>query len=266
MKTFLENLGLSGNEIKVYQAALEIGESTATQLANRAKVHRVATYAIIDNLVNKGLLTQSGAKHGKRISATHPREIQTLIRKEQRRLKKMELKYHQVLPEFTALYQHASVLPRVQFFEGIRGLEQMNSDVINTLKELPEEERVTYSYSNPKVITELFEDYVLEEGGYIDKRKLYSIRNQVIALDSAATREIQKRDEQELRQMLILSEKQFPFKSDITIYANKIAIQALQKEFIGIIIESREIVQDQLALFHLAWAGAEALQQNESKN
>lgn len=263
IQSFLETLGLSRNEMKIYQAALDIGECTATQLATRAKVHRVATYSIIDNLVKKGLLTQTEVKHGKRISATHPREIHTLIKQQQRRLKKLQLKYEEVLPELTALYQHASVRPRVQFFEGMEGLEQINSDIIHTLKDLPAAERITYSYSNPNLVSATFEDYVAEEDGYIDYRKRYSIRNKAIALDGPVTQEIKFRDEEELREMVILPETLFPFKSDITIYADKIAIQALRKELIGIIIESQEVVQDQLAIFHIAWAGAQALQ---SKN
>ncbi|MCA9388115.1 MAG: hypothetical protein KC653_03625, partial [Candidatus Andersenbacteria bacterium] len=57
-------------------------------------------------------------------------------------------------------------------------------------------------------------------------------------------------------------EELFPFRNDITIYGNKIALQALQNEFIGVIIESEELVRDQRAVFTLAWAGAKQLAQD----
>jgi predicted transcriptional regulator len=258
--TFFESLGLSKNERKIYEAALELGETTAANLAKRAKIHRVATYALIDNLITKGLLTQTNvSKHGKRIAPTHPREIMQLIRKEQRELKKLELKYEEIMPELTALFQNASVFPRVQFFEGIVGLEKINSDIINTLKDLPEKQRITYSYSNPNKVHETFEGYLHEEGGYIDLRLRHRIHNKVIALDCEVSRDIHDRSVEMLCDMAILPTKLFPFKNDITIYGDKMAILALENEHIGVIIQSREIVDDQKAIFHLAWEGAKVL-------
>ncbi|MCW1930072.1 MAG: hypothetical protein KIH62_002020 [Candidatus Kerfeldbacteria bacterium] len=259
LHSFLERLGLAQNEMKIYQAALELGETTAAQLAHKAHVHRVAAYALIDNLIKKGLLTATDAKRSKLISPTHPRELKNLIATEQRKLKKLELQYEAVLPELTSLFQRASVLPRVQFFEGVKGLVQINHDIIETLAALPEKDRVTYSYANPDLVDKTFEGYVSEKGGYIDQRKTHNIWNKVIALESPLARDIQKRDAEELREMIMLPQNLFPFHSDITIYGNKMAIQALRKELIGVIIESREIVEDQYAIFRLAWEGALAL-------
>lgn len=263
LHAFLERLGLAQNEMKIYQAALELGETTAAQLAHKAHVHRVAAYALIDNLIKKGLLSSTDAKRSKRISPTHPRELKNLIAAEQRRLKKLELQYEEVLPELTQLFQHASVMPRVQFFEGVKGLEQINHDIIETLAQLPEDQRITYSYANPELVAKTFEDYLTDEGGYINQRKHYGIWNKVIALDSTVAQDVHIRDAEELREMIILPQSLFPFHSDITIYGNKMAIQALRKELIGVIIESREIVEDQYAIFRLAWEGARTLSQKD---
>lgn len=259
LQSFLERLGLTSNEQKLYHAALELGESTPSALAKRARIHRVASYALIDNLVHKGLLTETSAGHGKKVSPVHPRKLDVLIKKEYRRIKKLELKYDELLPELSALYAQASVHPRVEFYEGIKGLEMMNQGIIDTLKDLPPEQRITYSYSNPQRVHELFEDYVEQEGGYVDKRKQYGIHNKVIALDGPLTQEIEHRDEEELREMITLPRAHFPFKNDITIYANKMAVMALENELIGVVIESKEIIDDQLAIFELAWRGAQTL-------
>lgn len=259
MKSFLETLGLSQNEIKIYQAALDCGESSVTDLSKRARVHRVAAYALIDGLIKKGLLSQTSVKHGKLISAKHPRELRTLIKREQRELKKLELKYEELLPEMASMYSHSGVRARVQFYEGQEGLEQLNQDIIDTVKDLPEDERMTFSYSNPNRVDEVFEGYVFETDGYVDQRRTYGIWNTVIALDGSVTKKLVKKNEEDLREMIVLSEKYFPFTNDITIYANKVAIQALQHERIGVVIESQEIAQDQKAIFQLAWLGAQTL-------
>lgn len=256
---FLEHIGLSKNEIKIYLASLELGESGAAEIAERARVHRVAAYTVISGLIDKGFLVQSKVKRGRRISAQDPKHIESLLRSKRRQLRRLTERYESVLPELTTLFRHATVRPRVQFFEGVRGLEQINVDIINSLKELPPEKRITLSYANPNDIVDRFEGYMTEEGGYLDSRKKYGIFNRVIAYDGPVTRAMQPHDAKELREMIILNDKVFPFKNDITIYANKMAIMAFQRETIGVIIESNEIVDDQRAIFRIAWEGAKVL-------
>lgn len=259
IEAFLENLGLARNEIKIYMAALELGEASASDIAARAHVHRVAAYAVISSLINKGFLIQTSVRHGRRISAQHPKNIESLLRSKRRQLRRLGDKYQEVLPELTTLYQRSGTRPRVQFYEGWSGLEQINADIINSLKELTAEQRVTHSYSNPMDIADRFDDYLIEEGGYIDSRKKFGIHNIAIALDGPVTQEIALRNEEELREMVALPAELFPFKNDITIYANKVAIMALQKEIVGVIIESKEIADDQRAIFRIAWEGAKVL-------
>lgn len=257
--SLLEKLGLSKNEIKVYETALRLGQSKIAEVAGAAQVHRVAAYSLVDTLLARGLLTEIDTKHGRLISANHPRYLLELVKDQQRQLKKMELKYEELLPDLLALYRTSTVRPQVQFFEGIKGLEQINKDIIQSLSELPLKERVTLSYSNPNLVGQRFEGYVSEEGGYIDRRKEFQIRNRAIALDGPLTQEISERDEEELREMIILPPKLFPYKNDITLYGNKMAIQALERELIGVVIESQEIVNDQRAIFELAWTGAKTI-------
>lgn len=240
-------------------AALERGEASVSDLSRHSGIHRVACYPLIDELVQKKLLKQTEGTSGKIISAAHPRQLKAILQKQQRELRKMELKYEDVLPELTALFKGAVVRPRVQFYEGISGLEAINADIVDTMKEINVRKRTIQSYANPNVVHERFTDYVYQEGGIIDLRKEHSIFNRVIAVDGPITQDITQRDKEELRETIVLSEKQFPFRNDITLYGNKMAIMALRTELIGVVIESAEIIQDQCALFELAWLGAQQL-------
>ncbi len=264
IKTFLERLGLSKNEIKVYIAALETGEVTPTMLAKRAHIHRVAVYPLIESLAKRGLLSQSGSHHNRRIVAKHPQSIEAILRNERRRARRLQERFESVLPQLKAMHTQVGMHPRVQFFEGAQGLEQINADIIATLASCKPAQRITYSYSNPAIIDERFEDYIRGSGGYVDERVKNGIRNKVIARDCEATQEIARNAKRLLCEVAILSEKQFPFKNDITIYANKMAIQALGNELVGVIIESKEIVDDQRAIFNLAWAGAQHHQSHDT--
>lgn len=196
------------------------------------------------------------------MSPNNPKHIQSFVLEKQRNLRKLELKIEEVLPELVAMYQQSPLKPKIKYFEGVDGLRQINFDTINPLSELPEDQRNIYSYSNPNLLHLTFEDYIYEKNGYLDLRKKFSIHNKVIALDGKVTRDIATRNEEELREMVILPEEIFPFKNDITIYSNKIAIESIRSEKIGVIIESSEIVQDQMAIFNLAWNSAKSFYEN----
>lgn len=259
IEPFLEKIGLTKNEAKVYVTTLQLGQASVAKLARMAAIHRVAAYPLVESLVKKGLLTMVRQKGGYAVIANHPRQFQSLIDDEKLSLRKVEIKYSDILPDLLAIFNKSNSSPTVKYFEGVQGLAQINTDILHTLSSLPEKERITYSYSNPNILDDRFEEYMNKEEGYINRRIGKMIRNKVIALDGPITRDIAKRDEQELREMIILSPSLFPFKNDITIYSNKIAIDALQHELVGVIIESAEIVEDQIAIFNLAWEGAKVI-------
>lgn len=259
IQRLLKKLDLTDNEIKIYLAALKLSEAKITDLAKESSIHRVAAYALVESLIKKGLLITIGSQYGRVISANSPRTIQQLLNDKKRKLRKVELKYQELLPNLLAMYKESGIRPHVKFFEGIKGLEQIHSDIIKTLSELPQEQRITYSYSNPKMIKERFEGYVDDPEGYVAQRKQYKIYNKAIAPDNDVSRDIATRNKEELRELIILPETMFPYKNDITIYGNKMAIESLSHELIGVVIESQDIVNDQKAIFELAWAGAQVL-------
>ena len=53
----LEEVGLTGNEIKVYLALLELGSVTAGDILKKIELHRGAVYDTLDKLIDKGLVS-----------------------------------------------------------------------------------------------------------------------------------------------------------------------------------------------------------------
>ncbi len=59
-KTMLEKLkkiGLSGKEAIIYSALVKSGESTANELAKITSTNRTVTYNLLQQLVDKGLIS-----------------------------------------------------------------------------------------------------------------------------------------------------------------------------------------------------------------
>ena len=61
MKSILEELGLTKNEIKIYLALLELGTTPAGILIKKVDMHRASVYDVIDQLINKGLISYKTA-------------------------------------------------------------------------------------------------------------------------------------------------------------------------------------------------------------
>ena len=86
-----------------------------------------------------------------------------------------------------------------------------------------------------------------------------NIHVRVIAPDDEESKEVVSRDEQELRQSVLIPREKFYFTTEINIYNNKMLIVSWKEKF-AVIVESEEIVNAQRRIFDLAWLGAKQFQ------
>ena len=57
-----QEIGLTPNEAKIYQALIEVGETTVGNIAIRGNIHRRNIYDAINRLIEKGLVFQIFAR------------------------------------------------------------------------------------------------------------------------------------------------------------------------------------------------------------
>ncbi|HEX9113717.1 MAG TPA: helix-turn-helix domain-containing protein, partial [Nitrospirota bacterium] len=55
--TLLRSLGFTDSESKIYLISLEMGPSSVQDIAKKADVSRVTTYAVIESLAKHGLMS-----------------------------------------------------------------------------------------------------------------------------------------------------------------------------------------------------------------
>ncbi len=255
LSSFLKTLGLSGNEVKVYSATLMVDDISIAELAVKTGIHRVALYPLVASLKKKGLITDLLKNKKQRLQALNPKHIKDLITDQRRAVRKAEIKYEELLPELNLLYKNSSPTPKVRFFEGIDGMRQMNRDIIETLAD----GGTTYSYSHVDNLEKAFSGYVSEKEGHVDNRVSHGIYNKAIVADSPLIEKLIRERQKRLLDIAVVPPSIFPYVNDITIYKNKFSIISLAQEYVGVIIESKSIYEDQLAIFRLAWEGAKHL-------
>jgi HTH-type transcriptional regulator, sugar sensing transcriptional regulator len=121
----LHEIGLSPNESKVYEAMLQLGESSVQQISDRAKVHRRNVYDAISKLIQKGLSSEVFVKGEKRFKTTNPRILLELIKEKEERINK-------ALPEMQAKYKFVEEKEEAYLYRGIQGIKTYLSDILET--------------------------------------------------------------------------------------------------------------------------------------
>lgn len=240
----LQKLGLSGKEASVYLVALEVGQGTAQELAQKTGLRRPTVYFTIEQLKKRGLMSQFEKGKKTFFAAESPENLSTFIAAEEKKMAEVRSVLDALLPELTGVFDVTGERPRVRFFEGKEGLKAMQEDFLRT---------------KDKEIEEFFsaDDYVdvfspEERKIYIEKRT-----RKKISARSIYTRKTGPFPEgRPLAQTRWVPEEHFPFSSDIVMYDNNVAIASLRGKLVGVIIQSKEMADTMRAVFKLAWQAA----------
>ncbi len=88
----LEEFGLNDKEAKVYIATLELGQSSAADIAKKSGVHRATTYFTLESLMKMGLVSASSEEKVQTFLPEDPAQLKNILIKKQQEL---EVKKHQ---------------------------------------------------------------------------------------------------------------------------------------------------------------------------
>ena len=128
----LEQFGLSSNEAKVYQSALELGETSPFTIAKSTGIARTTVYAILTDLALKGLIELESAtglmKQQTRVKAKNPSTLREILWTKRDHLVKQEVDIVEILPFLKQEYLKDSTNADFQFFPGMEGANQIMFD------------------------------------------------------------------------------------------------------------------------------------------
>lgn len=87
---FLEKLGLTEIEAKIYHQVLQVGPTTVQEVAQQIGINRVTAHFQIDNLIKKGLITQLKQTTRRQIIAEPPERLCYLIEQKEKTVKQLQ--------------------------------------------------------------------------------------------------------------------------------------------------------------------------------
>ena len=114
-KVFKE-IGFSKNEAKIYEALVEIGETSISTISSTGKVNRRNVYDSIKNLLTKNLVTRASGMHGYRYKAANPNRLRDILSSQAKQV-------NAILPELTKLYKVKPPSEQIFISRGKEGIK-----------------------------------------------------------------------------------------------------------------------------------------------
>lgn len=234
----LSAFGFDLKEESVYIALLELGEANISAVVKKACVKRTTTYAILGLLHEKGLVGISRRKKRTMYFAEDPRILKQQMNERQQKL-------DAILPQLLSITNVLSRKPKIRYYEGSKGIEQIYQDTLN----YPDQELL--GWVSGEALSSFDSDYLYLN--YLPKRMEKKIWVRAIAADTPHMRVYRNEDKTSLRQTRLVSGKDFPFDVEINLYGKRnVAIMSFEEGF-GMIIESEKLWKALKSMFEIGW-------------
>ena len=239
----LTELGLSDKQITLYLALLELGQSKASDLAKRTGFKRPSVYDMLNNLVQRGLITCT--MQGKRqfFQAEHPRVLLEIP-------KRIDQHVRKVLPELQQIYNRNTQKPTFRYYEGVEGIRRITEDLL---------ECKTNEYWYVSDATELskilgisyLEDFVkrrIEKGLWANAIR---IRRSEVDMN------ILQPGPDNKRRLRFLPHAPLEDIASLHLYDNKVCFISSSKECFAMLIESKEVFTLMKFMWSTLWGVAD---------
>ncbi len=241
--SILQQLGLEQPEVKTYLALLDLGESTATKIAERAELGRVHSYQILTRLIEKGLASYIIKNNVKYFLAADPETLLKSLEEKQKNLQK-------ILPELKARQKLTKQDTSVEIYRGTEGL--------NTIFKMMLKEKEDYymlgggdqACSNPE-----FESILKI---FLKRAEHAKVKGWIL--------------ERKRSHFYIAAHEQYRFlapeyfsSTTLTIWGNKVATFVWTRPYYAIVIENEEVAKSNLATFKYLWKNAQEPSKEDRK-
>ncbi len=229
----LQKLGLEEQEVKTYLALLDLGESTATKLAERTGLGRVHMYQIVNRLIERGLASYIVKNNVKYFSASDPETLLKDVQQKEQDLQK-------ILPELKARQKKLIPETKVEIYRGREGINTI-------LKMILKDEKPYYIMGGAEEACTIFE---LENTIFIKRAEKLKLSGKILARKKDKFFINKNEEYRFIPEHLISSTTQI-------LWGNKTAIFVWSEPYYAILIDNQEITKSNLATFNYLWKTAE---------
>lgn len=251
LEALLRQVGLTEKEAIVYISLLSLGETTAQEVAVKARINRPTAYAVMLTLIKKGLAAQVDRERVKLFVAQPPKNLIKLVESKESDLKVIKDSIDKLMPSLEQMVyaEDSPNRPKVRFLEGKDG-------VLRAVRDMAEKAQGDKIYTfSPRDLVEaiMTKDDVEYVRHHRNVRKYF--------VHHIYTRKAGPLDEHRLSERYhIADDKTYPIHAEIDAYDNKVALLSLKDKLMAVVIENKDIAETIKTMHKLAMLGAKTLQ------
>jgi len=243
----LKQLGLTENQILVYEELLKGGTQKASQVAKKTPLKRGLIYKLLEELEELGLVIREDAEDMVSLfSPIHPNVLKGLAEQKVKEAQNAEKQLETEIGSLLSMYNLANNKPGVEFYEGLHGIEKVINDTLHSQTDI-------YTYADLEKVNKYIKKI---NDNYAKKRDKLKIGKRVLLVDSEYTHDFLK--DYKKTNLDIRFVKNTPhFSTIMQIYDNKVSYVTLsEKQMIGIVIQDKSIYGMHKTLFESMWENA----------
>lgn len=244
----LKKIGLTEGEIKIYEALLELGESTRTNLSKKSGISPSKIYDVANRLIEKGIISSVKKNNVIHFSACNPEKLKDFLTQKEFEIQKEKTLIDSMLPTLLAKYKKTEEASDVEVFYGWQGLKTAFDDIVKTLNR----GEFNYIFGASKGVNDKQADIFFSQYYQKKKKKGYGTKiifNEELRKNNQRT-SIFNEAPNEAR---FLKHKTI---SEINIYKNKVLIIILLKKPIIVRIKNQEAAESYMKFFNELWKDA----------
>ncbi len=236
----LTDIGLDKIEAEVYLTSLSLGPTTVLSIARGSEIKRTTVYGIIESLKNKGLMRIELKGLKQLYVAENPEKLEAILDNRKR-------EFSAKLPDFMALYKLEGGESSIKYYTGLKAMKRIYLSTLDDIRSGGEYLVIT----NEKKWFELDPTFWMKE--YIEERAKLPCKTRLISQDSDIAQE-HKKFQRNYNEEFKIFNKEVLLNIDMVLIPNKLIIVDLLPPLTTLVIENKNIIELQKALFEIIWS------------
>ena len=245
----LKKIGLTQGELKIYNALLELGESTRTEIAKKSGISPSKVYDVANRLIEKGIISSVKKQGITHFNAANPERLKDYLQQKKEEISHEQNIVEKLLPSLLLKYNQTKEETQIEVFYGWEGMKTAFNDITRTLNKQDENYVLGASTGqNTKQADLFFTQYYkkVEKKGY----KIKIIFNENLRENNKRTNYFTQSKKHETK---FLHQNTF---TELNLYKDTVLVTLLLQKPIIIKIQSKEATDSFKKYFNTLWKNA----------
>ncbi|MFW5703865.1 MAG: TrmB family transcriptional regulator [Patescibacteria group bacterium] len=246
--TYLQKLGLSELEAKIYYGLLETGSTTVMELANHVGIKRITTHFNVERLIEMGLVAETKKGARRKIVAEDPDKLEHLLLKKEEEIQSLKQslpKLMQSLSEMNGNLTQSAKNVRILYYEGEKGFKDVSQRSLDYA-----EDEILFLSSLSSWHQVYTSEY--DKNHYIPKRLEKNIALKLLIPVNEKDNFTSEENEKINREVRYLPEVS-GLKSTFIVYKGEVSIMLSAYPYTAIVIQDKDLSDSFRKLFGQLW-------------